>query len=98
MSDDARHRLQSEILTAFWRDLKPHAEREALFVVTEELDLVDVGLEIMNDNAELVSAWVQGQQIRRPKPEEVQAWDADPTRSFRSLIVAPYVLLQGIGH
>lgn len=95
---DARERLKSEILTAFWRDLKDHAERQALFLVSQDLDLVEAGLEIVADNTAKVGKWINDGAIARPTLDQIEAWNQDPTRSFRSLIVAPYVLMQELGH
>lgn len=95
---DPNNPLQPEILTAFWRDLKDHAERQALFYVSPEVDLAEAGVEIVSDNTERVSKWIGEGLIARPTLEQMQTWDADPTRSFRSLIVAPYVLMQDLGH
>ena len=98
MSDELRKKLKEEILNAFWRDLKIHAERQALFLVTPHLDLVDVGEAIVSDDTKQVGEWITDASIQRPTPVQIEAWDQDPTRSFRSLIVAPYVLMQELGH
>ncbi|MES2963653.1 MAG: DUF2288 domain-containing protein [Bdellovibrionota bacterium] len=95
---DVREQLKSEILTAYWHDLKDHLERQALFVVAQELDLVDAGVEIVADNTEKVTNWIADGQIARPTLAQMKTWDDEPTRSFRSLIVAPYVLMQELGH
>lgn len=98
MSSELRERLASEILTAFWRDLKDHAERGALFFVKADLDLVDVGEAIVNDDTVRVGKWIETGAIARPSAEQLESWDQDLVRSFRSLIVAPYVLMQDLGH
>jgi hypothetical protein len=87
-----------EILTAFWRDLRDHAERQALFYVSSDLDLTEAGVAIVSDDTTGVSKWIAEGKIARPTKEQIDTWDADPTRSFRSLIVAPYVLMQDLGH
>ncbi|MEK7356095.1 MAG: DUF2288 family protein [Bdellovibrionota bacterium] len=98
MSDEVREKLKSEILTALWADLKQHLEREALFLVAQDIDLVEAGAEIVADNTSQVAAWIDQGKITRPTPEQIETWDEDATWGFRSLIVAPYVLIQFLGH
>jgi hypothetical protein len=69
-----------------------------LFIVAQEIDLVEAGAEIVADNTAKVTKWIADGKIARPTPTQIEAWDAEPTRSFRSLIVAPYVLMQELGH
>ena len=85
---------EPEILTGFWKDLEPHSERNAIFIVNEELDLLDVARKIAADDAEVVAAWIEDQEIRRPTPLELKSWNQEPTKSFRFSIVQPYVLIQ----
>lgn len=40
--DDSTAAPQLEILTGSWSDLKPHAERAAVFVIDGDLNLADV--------------------------------------------------------
>ena len=101
MSTDPKsliEKLRAEILEAPWIDLFPHAERGALFVVAEELDLADVGSKVAEDDTATVGKWLEDGELNRPAPEKIKAWDSEPGKLFRFLIVQPYVLIQERGH
>ena len=93
-----KEQLQSEVLIAVWSDLKDHAERGALFSLSVELDLVEVGFSVARDEAEVVSGLISANKITRPTMEQMESWNQNPTQTFRSLIVAPFVLIQTVGH
>jgi len=78
-----------------WHWLRPHLDRGALIVVAPALDLLEAAARIAADDSERVGAWIAGGQLAKPSLEQITAWDADPTRAFRMLIVQPYVLIQG---
>jgi hypothetical protein len=87
-----------EVLTGFWLHLKPHAENNSVFIVTQDLDLQEVALLAAKDDAEAISAWIRDGQIARPTLEQLEAWDESAAKSFRFAIVQPYVLIQEQGH
>lgn len=97
-ADDIRDRLQKELMKGLWSDLRPHAEREALFLVAQDLDLIAVGSSIVSDDTKALGQWIQQGLITRPSKEQVQAWDQAPDKSFHFLITQPYVLAQELGH
>jgi hypothetical protein len=93
-----REKLEAELMTGMWQDLQPHSERGALFLVSQGLDLIDVGLAVMTDQTADVQKWLKGGQMNRPSPIQLAQWAAEPTKSFSFLILAPYVLIQELAH
>ena len=88
-----RQKLLTEVERVSWRPLHPHHERGHLWLLSEGLDLVDVGLAVALDRVHEVSEWIQAGKLRRPEPEEVIAWDLEPVaQHFEFLIVQPFVL------
>jgi hypothetical protein len=87
-----------EILTGQWADLKPHLERGAVFVVSEELDLALVGSKVAEDDVVSVQAWLKDAMLARPTEQQISAWDHVNGPQFRFVIVAPYVLVQTVPH
>lgn len=77
-----------------WNWLIPHAKRDALVMVTQGLNLLDVGVAIANDNVTAVQQWIGEQLIYKPSPAQLATWNQQPTRQFMALIVQPYVLVQ----
>lgn len=77
-----------------WHWLRPHLDRGALIVVDPGLDLTDVAARIGADDTAAVGAWIAAGRLAKPTLAQITAWDAEPLRAFRMLIVQPYVLIQ----
>ncbi|MEM9770964.1 MAG: DUF2288 domain-containing protein [Cyanobacteria bacterium P01_D01_bin.73] len=91
---DLRQQLTESLDEAAWEWLEPHAKRDAIIWVSEEIGLVDVGLAIASDNATQVQRWIDEQVIRKPNAQQLGQWNKDSSVRFRSLIVAPFVLIK----
>jgi hypothetical protein len=98
MSTEAREKLAKEILTGHWADIRDHMERDAVFLVESDLDLIDVGVCVMNDDVATVRAWLDRGSLARPTRQQAANWDKSSDRLFRFVILAPYVLIQELGH
>ena len=77
-----------------WLWLRLHLERDAVVIVAPELDLGEAAARIAADDAPTVSAWIAAGRLSKPSREQIDAWNADPARRFRMLIVQPYILIQ----
>jgi hypothetical protein len=91
---DIKTQLTQELADIEWRDLKPHAMRDGLVVVHENLNLLDVGVAIAKDDVISVQHWISEQLIIKPSPEQLSSWNKAPERQFTALIVQPFVLIQ----
>jgi hypothetical protein len=89
-----QEKLADEIEDVEWHWLRPHLERGALILVAPDLDLVEAAARISADDTVQVSAWIAAGRLTKPTREQIADWDEDPTRTFRMLIVQPYVLIQ----
>ncbi|MFE1747311.1 DUF2288 domain-containing protein [Coleofasciculus sp. H7-2] len=89
-----RAELAELIDEAEWNWLMPHAEREAVVIVVPELDLLDVGVAIANDDVSSVQHWIGEQLIYKPSEAQKQDWNDNKNKRFSALIVSPYVLVQ----
>jgi hypothetical protein len=96
--EDFRTTLKDSLDEAAWSWLKPHSERQALILVAQELDLIDVGEKVALDEATTVQEWIASGQLTRPLPHQAEAWEATPDKRFVTLIVSPYVLIQEKAH
>jgi hypothetical protein len=86
--------LKENLDEAEWDWLIPHAQRDAIIVVADGLDLLDVGEAIASDNIPTVQNWIDEQLLVKPSPEQLGNWNSDRTKRFNALIVEPYVLVQ----
>lgn len=77
-----------------WHWLRPHHQREALWVVAMPLRLEDVGAALARDDAAAVRGWLADGSLSKPSVEQLENWEGDPTRTLSMLIVQPFVLVQ----
>ncbi|WP_036479208.1 DUF2288 domain-containing protein [Myxosarcina sp. GI1] len=91
---DIQDRLSQDLANIAWKDLIPHAKRDAVIVVTKTLNLVDVGAAIAKDNSCLVKNWIDRQKIGKPSSQQLADWNLAPQKQFATLIVQPFVLVQ----
>ena len=86
--------LTEQIANIEWNLLIPHAQRDALVVVKEQLDLLDVAVAVAEDDSTLVQDWIAQQLIYKPSPQDLSTWNSEPSKQFTTLIVQPFVLVQ----
>lgn len=89
-----RERLAAFLGEVFWSDLSAHAARDALIVVADDLDLLDVGVALANDDKARVALWIEERRLTKPSPADLSRWSAEPAATFESLIVQPFVLVR----
>lgn len=93
---DLETQLAKELGATEWQTIMPHAKRDAVIVVSEHLNLLDVGLAIAQDQTLSVQHWISEQLIHKPNAEQLSVWNDSPNKSFQALIVQPYVLIQEV--
>ncbi|BAT53252.1 hypothetical protein NOS3756_22110 [Nostoc sp. NIES-3756] len=93
---DLRSELSETIDEAEWEWLIPHVKRDAVIVVSLDLDLLDVAEAIANDNIPSVQRWIDEQLISKPSNQQLGQWNNNQQKRFNTLIIQPYVLVQEI--
>ena len=96
MTDDIHGKLREELDIVDWRALRSQLHRDSVILVEPELDLVEVAWCVAKDRSAEVAGWVDAGQLRKPAAAELIAWERDLDKSFRMLIVAPYLLVQAV--
>jgi hypothetical protein len=91
---DLRAELTQNLDEAEWEWLIPHVQRDAVIVVANGLDLLDVGVAIAGDNLGDVQNWIDEALLAKPSTAQLGEWNSDRTKRFNTLIVQPYVLIQ----
>lgn len=84
--------LGAEIVSWHW--LRPHHQRDALWVVAAGLDLEAVGAAIAEDDTEAVRAWLADGSLCKPDRPLLDSWENDPLHQLSMMIVQPFVLVQ----
>ncbi len=93
---DLKDQLAENLDEAIWEWLIPHHENEKVVLVHQQLDLLDVGEAIANDNVVSVQEWMGHQLLSRPSVEQAESWNENRSKRFNALIVQPFVLVQEI--
>jgi hypothetical protein len=93
---DLKTELQQQIAQMDWKDLIPHAQRDALIVVDQNLDLIEVGYAIAEDKTSLVQNWISQQLIQKPSSQQLSLWNENPNHKFNTIIVQPFVLISSV--
>lgn len=91
---ELRAELAQNLDEAEWEWLIPHVKRDSVLVIAKELNLVDVGIAIANDNTSSVQHWIGDGLIQKPSQTQLSDWNNDLQKRFNTLIVQPYVLIQ----
>ncbi len=91
--ENLREKLAAEIGTVSWPLLRPHHQRETVFLVEPQLDLLEVAVTAAADGVDQVRAWLLSGQLARPRPDQVDAWEKKAT-AFTCVIIQPFVFIQ----
>lgn len=77
-----------------WHWLRPHHQRDALWIVARELDLEEVGAALARDDAAAVRTWLATGSLQKPDSAQLERWEKNPVQQLAMLIVQPFVLVQ----
>lgn len=94
--EDLKKRLTEDVADVNWNDIKPHAQRDAVIIVNNSLNLLDVAVAIAQDDKVVVERWITEQLISKPSNEQLSNWNSNESQLFTTLIVQPFVLIQTI--
>lgn len=91
---DLKERLAKDVADVSWKDLQPHAKRDVIIVVKDELALSEVAVAIAEDNSVSVQGWISDRSISKPTTEQLTDWNSKPQKQFTALIVQPFVIVK----
>ena len=90
-----RTEINSQTARMPWKELLRYFATGTVIFVSEELDLVDVGVQISLDNKTVVAKWMEEKLVGAVSDEEAQKWlDADA--ALWTVVVKPWLLVQPI--
>lgn len=79
-----------------WQDLRIHLQRDAIILVSADLDIVPVAVAVAEDDSRQVETWVTSGAIGKPSRQQLDDWEENLEKRFRMLIVQPFILVQEI--
>jgi hypothetical protein len=89
-----KEKLEQDVADISWKELQPHAKRDAIIVIKDELNLAEVAVAIAEDNTASVQNWIGSQSIAKPSSQELTQWNQTPEKQFVALIVQPFVVVK----
>lgn len=90
--------FKRDLAEVSWKDLRIHLQRDAIIIVDQQLDLIDVAVVVAEDDKLKVANWIGEGQLLKPTAEQVSAWESELDKPFRMLIVQPFILVQMVNH
>jgi hypothetical protein len=94
MDVSKREELALQVDETEWEWLRPHLERDVLILVSQDLDLAEVGAKVAGDDAAAISAWIEKRKVGKPSAKQILDWDMAKGKKFLMLVVSPYVLVK----
>lgn len=91
---DLETKLKETLDEAEWSWIKPHAIRDVVIVVANELDLLDTAVLIATNDAERIGGLISSGKIGKPTAGQIAAWDQMPAKKFLCVVVQPFVVVQ----
>ena len=88
--------FKRDLAEVSWRELKIHLKRDAIIIVAAELDLIDVGVAVADDEKASVETWIASNQLNKPTEKQLESWEQASEKRFQMLIVQPFILVQDI--
>lgn len=90
-----RAKLNLETAQMAWSDMQRYFASGVALYVAPELDLVEVGLQMSEDNAVKIQQWMDAAQFGKVSDEQAAAWIAVDAFLW-TVVVSPWVLVQPI--
>lgn len=94
---ELREKLAKEVLETDWKPLAEHFARGAVYYLETELDIIDVGEAMANDEVSSIKQWLDNGLMYTPTPDQATQFAQDGDTKFSMLIIEPYVLIQKKG-
>lgn len=89
-------KLGDEQDVASWKDLRIHATRDAILLVSNGVPLAEVAAEFALDNKEQVAMWIENKDIQKPDSEFLNEMEKNMEKQFAFIIVQPFVLIHDL--
>ena len=93
IDDILRAKLNLETATMQWKELERFFASGVLILVGSDLDLVDVGVCVANDEKAAVAKWLEDGRIAKVSNEQAIAWH-EANATLWTVVIKPWILVQ----
>ncbi len=90
---EAKAKIVAETAVIAWKDLEKHYAQGKLILVSETLNLVDVGYSISLDDATKIIEWMEQGLLVKEFDNQAKAWHNEDAEVW-SVVIHPWVLVQ----
>ena len=88
--------FKRDLAEVCWQDLRIHLQRDAIILISADLDIIQVAVALAEDDSRQVETWITSGAIGKPSRQQLDGWEEDLEKRFRMLIVQPFILVQEI--
>lgn len=92
-----RAKLNQETAKIAWSEVQRFFASGAALQVAPELDLIEVGYQMSEDNADKIRQWMASGKLGKVSDEQAAAWLESDERVW-AVVVSPWLLVQSSGH
>lgn len=93
--ESAKQELLSQTAKIQWDELQRYFAAGKVIFVRGNLDLIDVGVALIQDNTQAFNDWVAKKDVHPVNDEQAQTWSENNTTLWAS-VVSPWVLVQAL--
>jgi hypothetical protein len=86
-------KIVGETAKALWKELERFYAQGILILVSDTLDLVEVGYTISIDNADQIKQWMEAKLLVKNFDQQAIEWEKDNAEVW-SVVIRPWVLIQ----
>lgn len=86
-------KIVGETAKAPWKELERFYAQGILILVSDTLDLVEVGYTISIDDADQIKQWMEEKLLIKSFDQQAKAWAEDNTDVW-TVVIRPWVLVQ----
>lgn len=91
--DVLKARLNTETAKIGWEEIQRFFAKGQVFIVANELDLIETAAKIIQDEKGSVEEWLDQKLILQATTEDAKRWNqSDP--DLWAVVVAPWILVQ----
>lgn len=90
------NRLNEQTGKLGWAEIEKHFARGVVITVSQDLDLIEVAVAIVEDNMTVMDTWMKETKVGNADAKDAMDW-VKRQPEFWAVVVTPWLLIQEIG-